>query len=119
MTKKLNSLTASQASTSTLPRLSFKQTQPKPEIFLKFGPGVFSPTVHRPDVVQRQDRRHGPADPHAGVRRVLVASPGSLRGSVWRWHGCHVSAWSICGDKGLGLTPTASALPSQCYCGPE
>jgi hypothetical protein len=32
MTKKLNSFTASQASTSTLPRLSFKRNQPKPEI---------------------------------------------------------------------------------------
>jgi hypothetical protein len=39
MTKKLNSFTASQASTSTLPRLSFKRNQPKPEILLKFGPG--------------------------------------------------------------------------------
>jgi len=51
MTKKLDSFTASQASTSTLPRLSFKQNQPKPEILLKFGPGVFSPPLHRPDVV--------------------------------------------------------------------
>jgi hypothetical protein len=50
-----------------------------------------------------------------------LASPrqGTLRGSVRRRHGCLVSAWSICGDRGLGLSPTASALPSQCYCGPE
>ena len=50
-----------------------------------------------------------------------LASPrqGTLRGSVRRRRGCLVSAWSICGDKGVGLTPTASALPSQCCCGPE
>src|SRR3984957_2202191 len=33
MTKKLTSFTASQASTSILPRLLFKRNQPKPEIF--------------------------------------------------------------------------------------
>jgi hypothetical protein len=51
MTKKLNSFTASQASTSTVPRLSFKRDQPKPEILLRFGPRVFSPPLHRADVV--------------------------------------------------------------------
>ncbi len=49
MTKKLNSFTASQASTSTVPRLSFKRNQPNPKILLKFGPGVFSPPLHRAD----------------------------------------------------------------------
>jgi hypothetical protein len=80
---------------------------------------VFSPPLYRPDVVSRQDRRHVPADrahPHAGVRRAPVASPGDSA----RFCSAPArlpSAWSICGDKGLGLTPTASALPSQCYCG--
>ena len=50
-----------------------------------------------------------------------LASPrqGTLRDSVRRRRGCLVSGWSICGDRALGLTPTASALPSQCYRGPE
>src|SRR5580692_11744906 len=79
MTKKLNSFTASQASTSTLPRLSFKRNQPKPEILLKFGHWIFSRPLYRADVVQRPHRRRGPADrahPHAGVRRARVTSPG-------------------------------------------
>jgi hypothetical protein len=120
MTKKLNSFTASQASTSTLPRLSFKRNQPKPEfreiwsldflatvISRRCGPAATSP--RRP-----ADRAH----PHAGVRRARVTSPGDSA-RFCSAPALVASAWSICSDKGLGLTPSASALPSQCYCGPE
>jgi len=73
MTKKLNSFTASQASTSTVPHLSFKRNQPKPEILLKFGPRVFSTPLQRADVVQRQDRRHGPGSLLIAVAAATVA----------------------------------------------
>jgi hypothetical protein len=45
--------------------------------------------------------------------RAPVASPGDSARfcSAPAWL---PSAWSICGDKGLGLTPTASALWSAC-----
>src|ERR1700720_3249621 len=95
MTKKLNSFTASQASTSILPRLLFKRNQPKPEIF----GGKIAATGHPIALIlwRAFDALQSPRQ-------------GTLCGSVWRRHGCLVS----CDDRGLGLTPTASALPSQC-----
>jgi hypothetical protein len=60
MTKKLDSFTASQASTSTVPLLSFKRNQLETEITREFGHRFFSRRSYiSPTLSNRQDRAIG------------------------------------------------------------
>jgi hypothetical protein len=120
MTKKLNSFTASQASTSTLPRLSFKRNQPKPEISRNLVTG-FS-----------RDRYIAPMWASGHITAAAGRSRSSSCGRSTRSRHLARGLCAVLFSAGIGClglvnlqrqgpwsSPSASALPSQCYCGPE
>jgi hypothetical protein len=89
MTKKLSSFTASQASTSTLPRLSFKRNQPKPEISRNLVTGFSRDRYIAPKLSSGHIAAAGRPIALILMRAFdALASPrqGTLRGSVWRRH---------------------------------
>ena len=107
MTKKLNSFTASLASTSTVPRLLFKRNQPEPEISRIWSPDVLATPTSRQRCLTRQDRRHWASRSRlSSCGRSTRSCRRGLRAVLFRV-GVVASfgAWSISGDRGLGPRP--------------
>jgi hypothetical protein len=110
-------VTASLASTSTVPRLLFKRNQPEPEISRIWSPDVLATATSRQWCLPRQDRRHWASRSRlSSCGRSTRSCRRGLRAVLFRV-GIVASfgAWSISGDRGLGQDHTASALPSRYF----